>query len=102
MKLYLITIYWIISDASLRTNLATSPRPLLLLYALRHLYPRVPTFVQRELMRQVVQKEVQLLKRCGHHPNIVSLVAAQRVSARQACIVLEYCEGNVAVAFRPP
>ena len=57
----------------------------------------MPTFVQRELMRQVVQKEVQLLKRCGQHPNIVSLIAAQRISTREACIVLEYCEGNAAV-----
>ena len=48
-------------------------------------------------MRQVVQKEVQLLKRCGQHPNIVSLIAAQRISTREACIVLEYCEGNAAM-----
>ena len=53
--------------------------------------------MQRELMREVVQKEVQLLKRCGQHPNIVSLVAAERVSTRQVCIVLEYCEGNTAM-----
>ena len=49
--------------------------------------------IERDDMREMVDKEIQILKQLKGHQNIVQIINHAHVSPQEMYIVLEYCEG---------
>lgn len=51
--------------------------------------------VERDDMRELVEKEIRILKQLKGHQNIVQIINHAYLSPQELYIVLEYCEGMI-------